>query len=176
MSGSIQLRAPDGAVKYVLGMSANGEGKGEPKTYAYWTGDFDGTTFTPDEENPKWLDYGFDWYGGVTFEDGLSEDEQAKRYALAWMNNWSYADQTPSMKYDGFNGTTPSSGKLRCSKGMVIILLPSRSLKLDQLFQSADTVENIELQMKRKPWIFRLKHIDWMLTYRGLKAQTSAYA
>lgn len=146
-----QLRAPDGAVKYVLGMSANGEGKGEPKTYAYWTGDFDGTTFTPDEENPKWLDYGFDWYGGVTFEDGLSEDEQAKRYALAWMNNWSYADQTPSMKYDGFNGTDSIVREITLQQEGDGYYLASQPIaELDQLFQSADTVENIELQNETK--------------------------
>ncbi|AIF67542.1 levanase [Terribacillus saccharophilus] len=146
-----QLRAPDGAVKYVLGMSANGEGKGEPKTYAYWTGDFDGTTFTPDEENPKWLDYGFDWYGGVTFEDGLSEDEHVKRYALAWMNNWSYADQTPSMKYDGFNGTDSIVREITLQQEGDGYYLASQPIaELDQLFQSADTVENIELQNETK--------------------------
>lgn len=146
-----QLRAPDGAVKYVLGMSANGEGKGEPKTYAYWTGDLNGTTFTPDEENPKWLDYGFDWYGGVTFEDGPSEDKQAKRYALAWMNNWSYADQTPSMKYDGFNGTDSIVREITLQQERDGYYLASQPIaELEQLFQSADTVENIELQNETK--------------------------
>lgn len=142
-----QLRAPDGTIKYVLGMSANGEGKGEPKTYAYWTGDFDGAMFTPDDEDPKWLDYGFDWYGGVTFEDGLSEDRQAKRYALAWMNNWSYADETPSMKYDGFNGTDSIVREITLQEDQEGYYLTSQpNAALGQLFQSADTVENIGLQ------------------------------
>lgn len=142
-----QLRAPDGTVKYVLGMSANGEGKGEPKTYAYWTGEFDGAAFTPDEENPRWLDYGFDWYGGVTFEDGPSEDKQAKRYALAWMNNWSYADQTPAMKYDGFNGTDSIVREITLQQDQDGFYLASRPIAaLDQHFQSSDTVENISLQ------------------------------
>ncbi|MFB1097473.1 glycoside hydrolase family 32 protein [Terribacillus sp. JSM ZJ617] len=142
-----QLRTPDGKVKYVLGMSANGEGKGEPKTYAYWTGEFDGAAFTPDEENPRWLDYGFDWYGGVTFEDGISEDKQEKRYALAWMNNWSYADQTPAMKYDGFNGTDSIVREITLQQDQDGFYLASRPIAaLDQHFQSPDTVENISLQ------------------------------
>lgn len=142
-----QLRAPDGTVKYVLGMSANGEGKGDPKTYAYWTGEFDGAAFTPDAENPRWLDYGFDWYGGVTFEDGISEDKQEKRYALAWMNNWSYADQTPAMKYDGFNGTDSIVREITLQQDQDGFYLASRPIAaLDQHFQSSDTVEKISLQ------------------------------
>ncbi|MFP7492909.1 GH32 C-terminal domain-containing protein [Terribacillus saccharophilus] len=145
------LRAPDGTVKYVLGMSANGEGKGEPKTYAYWIGDFDGTSFTPDQENPRWLDYGFDWYAGVTFEDGLSEDKQAKRYALAWMNNWSYADQTPSMKSDGFNGTDSIVREITLQHDQDGYYLASQpNAALDQLSQSADEIENLELQNETK--------------------------
>ncbi|PAE17899.1 levanase [Virgibacillus sp. 7505] len=142
-----QLRTPDGTVKYVLGMSANGEGKGDPKTYAYWTGEFDGAAFTPDAENPRWLDYGFDWYGGVTFEDGISEDKQEKRYALAWMNNWSYADQTPAMKYDGFNGTDSIVREITLQQDQDGFYLASRPIaSLDQHFQSSETVENISLQ------------------------------
>lgn len=141
-----QLRATDGTVKYVLGMSANGEGKGEPKTYAYWTGDFDGASFTPDEENPKWLDYGFDWYGGVTFEDGLAEDKQAKRYALAWMNNWSYADQAPTMESDGFNGTDSVVREISLRNGQEGYYLASEPVAaLDELIQSTEAVEDISL-------------------------------
>ena len=40
------------------------------KTYAYWTGSFNGNEFTADEAEPQWLDHGFDRYAGVTFEDG----------------------------------------------------------------------------------------------------------
>ena len=92
------MRADDGTAKWVLGVSANGKPAGKPNTYAYWTGNFDGKEFTADQEEPQWLDYGFDWYGGVTFEDGKSEDPLTKRYALAWMNNWDYPNETPTLK------------------------------------------------------------------------------
>lgn len=65
---------------------------------------FDGKEFKADQTEAQWLDYGFDWYGGVTFEDSKSTDPLEKRYALAWMNNWDYANNTPTMK-NGFNGT-----------------------------------------------------------------------
>ncbi|MEU3497676.1 GH32 C-terminal domain-containing protein [Kitasatospora cineracea] len=98
-----QLRADDGTVHWVLGMSANGYLTGAPNTYAYWTGTFDGTTFTPDGTAPQWLDHGFDWYGGVTWEDPAAPLDH--RFALAWMNNWSYPHTTPTWTNDGFNGT-----------------------------------------------------------------------
>lgn len=97
------MRADDGANKWVLGASANGNSSGKPNTYAYWTGDFDGKAFTPDLQEPQWLDYGFDWYGAVTFEDGTSSDTTHHRYALAWMNNWAYPHNTPTLQ-EGFNG------------------------------------------------------------------------
>lgn len=100
-----QMRGPNGTVKWVLGMSANGEAVDKPNNYAYWIGDFNGENFEKEHEEPQWLDYGFDWYGGVTFEDGQADDKLNKRYGLAWMNKWSYADNTPTMEADGFNGT-----------------------------------------------------------------------
>ncbi len=95
-----QIQADDGTNKWVLGASANGKAHGKPNTYAYWIGQFDGKQFIADHAEPKWLDYGFDWYGAVTFDDGQSS---TKRYALGWMNNWDYANNTPTLK-ENFNG------------------------------------------------------------------------
>lgn len=98
-----QLKADDGTTHWVMGASANGYLTGAPNTYAYWTGTFDGATFTPDTTTPQWLDHGLDWYGGVTWEDPTAPLE--RRYAIAWMNNWSYPYTTPTWASDGFNGT-----------------------------------------------------------------------
>ncbi|MEW2511452.1 GH32 C-terminal domain-containing protein [Streptomyces sp. NPDC046870] len=102
-----RITADDGAVKWVLGVSADGTGSGQPCTYAYWTGSFDGAGFTADSADPQWLDHGWDWYAAVTFEkrnpDGTVDP--ATRHALAWLNNWAYAHTTPTIDGDGFNGT-----------------------------------------------------------------------
>ncbi|MFD1051332.1 GH32 C-terminal domain-containing protein, partial [Kibdelosporangium lantanae] len=82
---------------------ANGRAAGMPETYAYWTGSFDGTAFTADSTRPQWLDQGFDWYAGVTWEDPSAPSD--RRFGMAWMNNWAYADTTPTWASDGFNGT-----------------------------------------------------------------------
>ncbi|GAA1187963.1 levanbiose-producing levanase [Kitasatospora gansuensis] len=98
-----QLKADDGTTRWVMGASANGYLTGAPNTYAYWVGTFDGTAFTPDTTIPQWLDHGLDWYGGVTWEDPTAPLD--RRYAIAWMNNWSYPYTTPTWAADGFNGT-----------------------------------------------------------------------
>ncbi|MDX3190463.1 glycoside hydrolase family 32 protein [Streptomyces sp. MN03-5084-2B] len=93
------IRADDGTTHWVLGVSAGGT----PGTYAYWTGGFDGAAFTADAATPQWLDHGFDWYAGVTWEDPAGPAD--RRFGMAWMNNWAYADTTPTRAADGFNGT-----------------------------------------------------------------------
>lgn len=97
------IQANDGTHKWILGSSANGKAEGKPNTYAYWIGNYNGKEFITNEDDPQWLDYGFDWYAAVTFENGSSIDKFTKRYALAWMNNWDYPNNSPTVQ-DGFNG------------------------------------------------------------------------
>ncbi|MBO8187102.1 glycoside hydrolase family 32 protein [Streptomyces spirodelae] len=102
-----RIRAQDGTWKWVLGVSVNGKSSGLPPTYAYWTGSFDGTSFTADAEDPEWLDHGWDWYAAVTFEkrDEDGRVDPSARYAIGWLNHWDYANTTPTIDHDGFNGT-----------------------------------------------------------------------
>ncbi|MFI6014212.1 glycoside hydrolase family 32 protein [Streptomyces sp. NPDC051243] len=102
-----RITAGDGTVKWVLGVSANGKGAGLPNTYAYWTGAFDGTAFTADAADPQWLDHGWDWYAAVTFDKHRDDGsvDPSVRYAMGWLNNWDYANTTPTIDCDGFNGT-----------------------------------------------------------------------
>ncbi|MEU1972566.1 GH32 C-terminal domain-containing protein [Microbacterium sp. NPDC019599] len=109
-----RIRADDGTVKWVFGVSANGYATGEPATYAYWTGSYDGTSFQFDSPAPQWLDHGFDWYGAVTWEDPAAPLD--RRYAVGWMNNWDYAHTTPTWLADGFNGTDSITRRIRLAR------------------------------------------------------------
>jgi len=109
-----RIRADDGTMKWVFGVSANGYATGEPATFAYWTGAFDGTSFTFDSSAPQWLDHGFDWYGAVTWEDPSAPLD--RRYAVGWMNNWDYAHSTPTWTAAGFNGTDSITRELRLTR------------------------------------------------------------
>lgn len=101
-----EMTATDGTSHWVLGTGANGKARGLPATYAYWTGSFDGSTFTPDHDEPQWLDWGFDFYGAVTYpahHDDGTEDPTLRR-AIGWANFWDYPHNAPSMVTDGYNG------------------------------------------------------------------------
>ncbi|WP_194409351.1 glycoside hydrolase family 32 protein [Microbacterium cremeum] len=108
------IRADDGTLKWVFGVSANGYATDEPATFAYWTGSFDGTSFAFDHAAPQWLDHGFDWYGAVTWEN--PDAPLDSRYAVAWMNNWDYAHSTPTWTADGFNGTDSITREIRLKR------------------------------------------------------------
>lgn len=119
-----RIRADDGSWRWVLGVSANGYATGDPATFAYWTGSFDGATFHAEETRPRWLDHGFDWYGAVTWEDPTAPDD--RRYAVAWMNSWAYPYTTPTWGSDGFNGTDSVVRELRLVRTGASYALTSR--------------------------------------------------
>ncbi|WP_257998401.1 glycoside hydrolase family 32 protein [Zhihengliuella halotolerans] len=100
------MTADDGTEHWVLGISANGKARDLPATYAYWTGAFDGSSFTPDTKEPEWLDRGFDFYGAVTYEqyDDAGKLDPTLRRAIGWANFWDYPHNAPSLVTDGYNG------------------------------------------------------------------------
>ncbi|MBK8944797.1 MAG: glycoside hydrolase family 32 protein [Ignavibacteriae bacterium] len=57
----------------------------------YFVGNFDGKTFQNSQKS-IWLDYGTDFYAGVTF----SNVPENKNILIAWMSNWQYATKTPT--------------------------------------------------------------------------------
>lgn len=140
------IQADDETYKWVLGVSANGKSSGKPNTYAYWVGNYNGKEFVADESEAQWLDYGFDWYAGVTFESGNSNEKFTRRYALAWMNNWDYPNNTPTMN-EGFNGMDSIVRQINLKKQVdnrySLISQPVEAL--DSLITSTDHFGTIEV-------------------------------
>lgn len=68
----------------------------------YFIGDFDGETFSLDEQFSEslkkdtayWVDWGKDNYAGVTWSDIPAED--GRRLFIGWMSNWQYATVVPT--------------------------------------------------------------------------------
>ncbi|MFT4217324.1 MAG: glycoside hydrolase family 32 protein [Micropruina sp.] len=114
-----QMTAQDGSSHWVLAASANGKGRGLPATYAYWVGSFDGTRFTPDVAEPQWLDWGFDFYGAVTYphHDRAGREDPRLRRAIGWANFWDYPHNTPTSFTDGYNGDDMIVRELRLRGG-----------------------------------------------------------
>lgn len=95
-----QMRADDNTLQWVVGASTGGNNH----TFAYWPGDWDGSTFTPDTTVPQWLDYGDDFYAAVTYPDESSTD-QSRRFLKGWVNYWNHPNTAESWTVDGFTGT-----------------------------------------------------------------------
>ena len=81
--------------KWVLLISINPGAPNGGSGTQYFVGDFDGTTFTSDQKEHKWIDWGTDNYAGVTYNNVPNND----RIFIGWMSNWAYAQETPTEKW-----------------------------------------------------------------------------
>ena len=72
----------------------------------YFIGQFNGTTFLNENSSDEVLrvDYGKDFYAAQTFSN--LPDKERRTLWLAWMNNWQYANDTPTDPWRG-NMTIP---------------------------------------------------------------------
>ena len=78
--------------KWVLIISIGSGGPNGGSGTQYFIGDFDGTTFTSDQQEYRWLDWGADNYAGVTYNN----TPNGERIFIGWMSNWQYAVLTPT--------------------------------------------------------------------------------
>ncbi|MDO4195523.1 MAG: DUF4980 domain-containing protein [Prevotellaceae bacterium] len=97
-----KFRTP--AQKWVLVCNINPGGPMGGSATQYFIGDFDGHKFTVD--NPEryqngglWMDYGKDHYATVSFYNGPDN----RRTVVAWMSNWEYANDVPTMQFRSAN-------------------------------------------------------------------------
>ncbi len=86
------LTTDQGMQKWILSVSINPGGANGGSATQYFVGEFDGTTFSTDQKDIKWLDQGRDNYAGVTYNDAPNND----RVLIGWMSNWDYAQVTPT--------------------------------------------------------------------------------
>jgi levanase/fructan beta-fructosidase len=98
----MKIHSEDGD-KWVLICNINPGGPAGGSATQYFIGTFDGHTFVCQNpakgESPLWMDYGKDHYATVTF----SNAPQGRHVAMAWMSNWQYSNQVPTMQYRSAN-------------------------------------------------------------------------
>ncbi|EJW96413.1 levanase (2,6-beta-D-fructanfructanohydrolase) [gut metagenome] len=87
--------------KWVLICNINPGGPFGGSASQYFVGDFDGKKFTcsTQPEVTKWLDYGKDHYAAVSW----SNTPENRHTLIAWMSNWQYANQVPTLQYRSAN-------------------------------------------------------------------------
>lgn len=121
--------------KWVLLISINPGAPNGGSGTQYFIGDFDGKTFTSDQKEHKWIDWGTDNYAGVTYNHTPNND----RIFIGWMSNWDYAQETPTEKWRSAM-TLPRKLKLQAVNGTVELFnYPLKSVeKLRDLGTSQD--------------------------------------
>lgn len=130
--------------RWVLATGANGASIGMTTGTVYWTGDWDGQKFTADDDKPRWLDSGSDFYAMVTWDDPrLSGTKRlASRYVIGWLNNWAYATKLPTSDWHGGSNSIVRRIELRLVDGKpVLVSQPVDAF--DQLEGYAEVRSNI---------------------------------
>ncbi|WP_419212708.1 glycoside hydrolase family 32 protein [Maribacter sp. X9] len=101
-------------VKWVLLISINPGAPNGGSGTQYFIGDFDGTTFTTEQIENKWIDLGRDNYAGVTYNNTPNNE----RIFIGWMSNWDYARETPTQKWRSAM-TVPRNLSLKSTNGVL---------------------------------------------------------
>lgn len=135
-----------GDEKWVLSVSA-GHPQKDFIAVQYFIGNFDGKKFTADKLNyPLYIDYGKDFYAGVTYNNIPATD--GRRIIIGWANCWNYAREIPTK---GFRGayTVPRVLSLKnTAEGLRLYQLPVS--EIDKYEQQLYSSTNIELNNNAK--------------------------
>ncbi len=135
-----------GKKRWVLIVNINPGGAAGGSAGQYFVGNFDGKTFTND--NPKdtklFVDYGKDFYAGVTFSDIPKTD--GRRILLGWMSNWDYAGKEPTTPWRTAQ-SIPRELKLQQTPAG-LRLLQTPIIELQKLRGAAITKRNLVLTEK----------------------------
>ena len=135
--------------KWMLICNINPGGPFGGSATQYFIGDFDGHKFTCESkpEVTKWMDYGKDHYATVTFDNA----PEGRHVAIAWMSNWQYANQVPTLQYRSGNsiprdlGLFEYKGETYCSVVPSPEMTAARSKKATKsLSESCEMVVNLK--------------------------------
>lgn len=109
--------------KWVLVCNINPGGPFGGSATQYFVGDFDGHKFTCDSapQVTKWMDWGKDHYATVSFWGA----PEGRRTVLAWMSNWQYANDVPTMQYRSANSIARDLGLFEDSGEWYVSVKPA---------------------------------------------------
>ena len=112
--------------KWVLICNINPGGPFGGSATQYFVGQFDGHKFTCESkpEVTKWLDYGKDHYATVSFYNAPNN----RRTVLAWMSNWQYANQVPTMQFRSANSIARDLGLFEYKGETYVSVVPSKEM------------------------------------------------
>lgn len=125
----------------VLGIGDNGPAGGSATQY--FVGEFDGKRFVDDNplNETRWMDYGSDFYAAQTWSNIPAS--AGSRIAIAWMDNWKYADKLPTSPWRG-QTTVPRTLRLvQTATGVFLTQAPVKEL---------ESLRDEHLQLRNASW------------------------
>lgn len=143
----LPVEGTENIYKWVLLVNLNPGGLGGGSATQYFVGDFDGHRFTPfyDKDKTLWMDYGKDHYATVTWNNAPDD----RKIALAWMNNWQYANELPTNYFRGYMSLPRELSLVISSEGEYI--LASKPIKeIDEFKKPTYYNENITITTEYK--------------------------
>jgi sucrose-6-phosphate hydrolase SacC (GH32 family) len=115
-------------VRWVLDVDINPGAIAGGSGGQYFIGRFDGTRFVND--NPPgqtlWVDYGQDFYATTSFSDIPPAD--GRRIWMAWISNWLYANEEPTVTWRGAQSVPRVLGLRRLPGGIRLVQAPIEEL------------------------------------------------
>lgn len=147
--------------KWVLIQSLNPGGYNGGSGTQYFIGDFDGKTFTP-EENMKdleekhnfWIDFGRDNYAGVTWANIPAED--GRKLFMGWMSNWLYAQEVPT---ETWRSAMTVARELKLIKEGDRYLITSRPVEELDKYRAAEVIKK-EVNINGNTTVLNSENID----------------
>ena len=112
--------------RWVLIVSLNPGGVAGGSGTQYFVGTFDGTRFTPEGSiaEPRWADYGKDFYAAQSWSDA----PDARRVWIGWMSNWDYANREPTATWRGAQSLPRELSLRRTAAGLTLVQRPVSEL------------------------------------------------
>lgn len=122
------LAVEGGGTRWVLIVNINPGGPAGGSGSQYFTGQFDGSTFTADSggAGPLWADHGADFYAGVSWSDVPARD--GRRVWIGWMSNWLYAQEVPTSPWRSAMSVPRTLSLRRTPDGLRLVQAPVREL------------------------------------------------
>ena len=134
--------------KWVLICNINPGGPFGGSATQYFVGQFDGHKFTCEHQDTRWMDYGKDHYATVSFCNAPDN----RRTVMAWMSNWQYANQVPTMQFRSANSVPRDLGMFEYKGEFYVSVVPSkemlslRSNKAKQPTEACEIVVDVKKQ------------------------------
>jgi fructan beta-fructosidase len=146
----------EGVEKWVLLVSINPGGPNGGSATQYFIGNFDGKTYSSDDNNIRWLDYGTDNYAGVTWSN-IPENDDRKLF-IGWMSNWNYGQAVPTHPWRSAM-TIPRN--LELIKSESTYLVASRPIvELQQIVKSNAQISGNEISLEEELMELHLTPLD----------------